>query len=299
MLVRGVVGLTRTRFKRGDVSATVTPAISRFGETGPLFGTGQVLPVARPRAYDHQELRDRPVLAVTGLLAEARVAAGPGIMVVSSGGDVERLEAALDRAVAADISAIISFGIAGGLAPGLPPGSALVARTILTENGDFFESDRAWSRRLSAALGGVPMVDIVGVDAPVTDPRQKRALHTNTGAAAVDMESHVAARVAHIHGLPFAAFRVIADPAERHLPHAAVVGMRPDGKLALGALLRSLLREPRQLPQLARTALDASAAFAALLRSRKMLAAGLSFGDFSELLLDVPREDVVCGSLPI
>jgi hopanoid-associated phosphorylase len=233
------------------------------------------------------------------MAAEARVAAGPGIEVISSGGCTARLEAALSRAIAGNVSAIISFGIAGGLAPKLPPGSALVARMIITENGEFYESDRAWAHRLSAILGGVPIVDIVGVDVPVTDPRKKRALYVDTGASAVDMESHVAARMAHAHRLPFAAVRVIADPAERHLPHAAVVGMGPDGKIALGALLRSLLREPRQLPQLTRTALDAGAAFAALLRSRKLIAGGLGFGDFSELLLDMPREDVVCGPLPV
>ncbi len=221
---------------------------------------------------------------------------------ICSGGSAARLEAALKRAVAGNISAIISFGIAGGLAPKLPPGSALVARTIITETGECFESNRAWSERLSAALGGVPIVDIAGVDVPVTDPHKKRALYIDTGAAAVDMESHVAARIAHAQRLPFAAVRVVADPAERHLPHAAVVGMGTDGNFAFGALIRSLLREPRQLPQLARTALDAGAAFAALLRSRKMIAGGLGFGDFGfgdfgELLLDVPREDVICGSL--
>jgi hopanoid-associated phosphorylase len=220
-------------------------------------------------------------------------------MVVSSGGRADRLEAALHQAIERDVCAIISFGIAGALAPGLPPGSALVARSIITESGDAFESDRAWSQRLSKALGGAPVVDMAGVDAPVTDPQAKRALHVSTGAVAVDMESHVAARIAQLHRLPFTAFRVIADPAERRLPHAAVVGMQPDGKVAIGALLRSLLREPRQVPLLTRTALDAGAAFAALLRGRKMIAGGLGIGDFGELLLDVPREDVVCGSLPV
>jgi adenosylhomocysteine nucleosidase len=237
-------------------------------------------------------------LAVTGLTAEARVAAGRGIEVISSGGCVARLQAELDQAVARNVSAIISFGIAGGLAPNLPAGSALVARRIITENGERFHCDPAWSQRLSTSLG-VPMVDIVGVDVAVSDPHKKRTLHTDTGASAVDMESHIAARVAHAHGLPFAAFRVVADPAERSLPHAAVVGMAPDGSLALGALLRSLLREPRQLPQLARTALDAGAAFSALLRGRKMIAGSLGFGDLDELLLDVPGEDEVCRPLPV
>lgn len=290
--------MARTRFKRGESSAArISSALAWLGESDPLFGNGQLAHPNRPRAFGPQ--RDTPVLAVTGLVAEARVAAGPGIMAITSGGSAAHLEGALNRAVAHGVRAIISFGIAGGLAPYLPAGSALVARAIVTENGESFHSDRSWSRRLSAALGGAPIVDIAGVDHPVADPQKKRALHVGTGAVAVDMESHVAARVAHANRLPFAALRVVADPAERQLPQAALAGMRPDGTLAYGALLRSLLREPGQLPLLARTALDAGAAFTVLFRSRKMVAARLGFGDFGELLLDVPREDVICGSLPV
>jgi len=291
--------LTRKRFKRGEISAAGASTLTRVDETSLLFGNSQFAHVYRPRAHGPGQLWDRPVLAVTGLLAEARVAAGPGIMVVSSGGCAVSLEKALNCAVAKNACAIISFGIAGALAPGLSPGSALVARAIVTESGESFESDRAWTQRISKALGGAPIVDIAGVDAPVTGPQGKRALHLITGAVAVDMESHVAARAAHRHQLPFAAFRVISDPVHREVPHAAVVGMRPDGTVSLRALVRSLLREPRQLPQLTRTALDAGAAFAALLRSRKMIASGLGFGDLGELLLDMPREDIVCGSLPV
>jgi adenosylhomocysteine nucleosidase len=289
--------LTRTRFKRGEFSPGGTSSLARYEETDPLFGNSQPSHVYRPRAFAPPA--QKPVLAVTGLLAEARVAAGPGVVVVSSGGCCAQLEATLAQAVANNVCAIISFGISGGLAPGLPAGSALVARSIITETGECFESDRSWSQRLAKALGGAPIVDMAGVDAPIIHPQGKRALHVSTGAVAVDMESHVAARAARRCGLPFAALRVIADPAERPLPHAAVVGMRPDGKFAIGAILYSLLRQPRQVPQLAHAALDAGAAFATLLRSRKMIAASLGFGDFGELLLDVPREDVIGGSLPV
>ncbi len=45
-------------------------------------------------------------------------------------------------------------------------------------------------------------------------PSCKAALHSETGAAAVDMESHIAAAYAAEAGLPFAALRVISDPAQ-------------------------------------------------------------------------------------
>jgi hopanoid-associated phosphorylase len=240
-----------------------------------------------------------PVIAVTGLRVEAKLAAGPRVLVMSGGGDGAALARALATTAADKASAIISFGVAGGLAPGLAPGSSLVARSIITESGERFDGDPAWSLRLSAALGGAPIVDMAGVDSPVVDHEAKRALHAKTGAYVADMESHIAARVAAAYRLPFAAFRVVSDPAERRLPHAALVGMQSDGTLALGAVARSLLRDPRQVPQLLRTALDASAAFGALFRGRQMLAGALGFTDFSELMLDLPVEEVIRGPLQI
>lgn len=240
-----------------------------------------------------------PVIAVTGLRVEAKLAAGPRVLVMSGGGDGAALARALATAAADKASAIISFGVAGGLAPGLAPGSSLVARSIITESGERFDGDPAWSLRLSAALGGAPIVDMAGVDSPVIDHAAKRALHVKTGAFVADMESHIAARVAAAYQLPFAALRVVADPAERRLPHAALVGMQSDGTLALGAVARSLLRDPRQVPQLFQTALDARAAFEALFRGRKLLAGALGFTDFRELMLDMPAEDVIGGPLQV
>jgi hopanoid-associated phosphorylase len=232
-------------------------------------------------------------------MAEARAASGPDIRVLSGGGDAARLTSDLEQAVANDAAAIISFGIAGGLAPGLKPGTCLIARSVLTVEGDQYFADLTWARKLSLTVGEALIVDFAGVDTPVVGPAAKRALHVQTGAVAVDMESHIAARIAAKYNLPFVAFRVIADPAERQLPHAALVGMRRDGSIAVGAVLKSLLAQPRQIPMLVRTALDAKAAFSALFRGREMLTGSFGFGDFRELLLDVPRENILGGSLPV
>jgi adenosylhomocysteine nucleosidase len=77
------------------------------------------------------------------------------------------------------------------------------------------------------------------------------------------------------------------------------VAIKPDGSLAFGAIARSLLRDPSQVPLLLQTARDARAAFTALFRGRKMLAGALGFTDFNEFLLDVPAEDVLGGPLRV
>jgi hypothetical protein len=96
------------------------------------------------------------------------------------------------------------------------------------------------------------------------------------GALVADTESHVAARIDDAYGLPFAAFRVVADPAHRQLPHAALVAIRPDGSLAFGAILGSLLKNPRRVPQLMRTANDARAAFVGLYSAAERCLPGAS-----------------------
>ena len=130
-----------------------------------------------------------------------------------------------------------------------------------------------------------PLAAAAAADGPA-EPAEKRRLHLRTGAVAVDTESHVAARIAAAHRIPFAACRAVIDPAHSVLPPAAVFGLRHDGTADVIAVLRSLARQPSQLPALARTALDARVAAAALRRGRRLLGAGLAFPYFEELALD-------------
>jgi hypothetical protein len=57
------------------------------------------------------------------------------------------------------------------------------------------------------------VVTVMGQDAPLADPAAKLRLHQSLGTVAVDLESHVAARIATARNLSFAACRVILDPA--------------------------------------------------------------------------------------
>jgi hopanoid-associated phosphorylase len=213
------------------------------------------------------------ILAVTGLQRERRLLAGPGVEAVAGGGDHARLAAVLDR-LAPGMDGIISIGIAGALAPGLRPGQWVVA-TAVQAGGETMPTDRDWTDRLVSRLSHAKQGLLLGSDDMVAAAAQKAELHRMSGALAVDMESHVAARIATRHCLPFVAARVISDASHRTLPPAARVGMRRDGGVDLPAVLRSLLASPWQLPALIRTGLEAEWGFRALRRGRRRLGAGL------------------------
>jgi adenosylhomocysteine nucleosidase len=230
-------------------------------------------------------VNNRPIIAVTCLSFEAKVAAGPGISVLC--GTAQRYVDKLEAAARQGGSGIISIGIAGGLAPGLSPGDWVVASGVVS-GAERYDTEARWSRRLLEALPGAVYADISGVDAPVVAEQDKRRLHHDTATVAVDMESHIAARIAASHGIPFAACRVIIDPAERTLPPAALVGMRSDGKADVIAVFASLLRQPRQMLALLRVVADARAARSALFQGRRRLGADLGFPGF-EAQLSVAR----------
>jgi len=214
---------------------------------------------------------------------EARIALGPGVAVICN--HASQLVASLEAAAKRGAAGIISFGIAGGLAPDLNAGDWVVGSGVRTEHGHF-PTDRGWARALLEALPSAVHAEIVGTDAPVAEPSEKRRLHLRTGAVAVDTESHVAARIAAAHRIPFAACRAVIDPAHSLLPPAAMYGLRHDGTADVFAVLRSVVRQPSQLPALTRTALDARVAAAALRRGRRLMGAGLGFPYFSEPALD-------------
>jgi adenosylhomocysteine nucleosidase len=207
------------------------------------------------------------ILAVCGLQRERRILSNPGVEVAVGAGDLDRL--------AVGKRGVISIGIAGALAPGLRPGTWVVAAAV-HDGSELLATDPEWTARLIARLPAVERGTLFGLDAIAATAEQKAKLHRLSGAIAVDMESHLAARVAHRHGLPFVAARVISDAAHRSLPPAAQVGMRLDGGVDILAVLGSLLMQPWQLPALVRTGWEAEQAFRALLRGHRLLGPGLA-----------------------
>ena len=167
----------------------------------------------------------RPIIAVTCLSFEARVAAGPGIAVLcGTARPIDKLGSAVRRGG----SGIISIGIAGGLAPGLAPGHWVVASGVV--NGrDRYATDPAWSSRLLEALPSAVYADISALT-PRSWPRP-----TSTGCTRPPAPWRSTPRI-HCgadrrgHGIPFAA-RVIIDPAEQtRCRRPRWIGVRSDGR---------------------------------------------------------------------
>jgi adenosylhomocysteine nucleosidase len=192
---------------------------------------------------------------VVGLHAEARLARRFGVPVVIGGGTAAGAEAAARRAVAAGATALVSFGLAGGLEPGLLPGTLVVPAAVLSD-GAWFAADPA----LMELLGSATPHRVLAIETVVADADSKRRLLHETGAAAVDLESGAVARVAAVHGLPFAVLRAICDPAERDLPPAALVALDARGGIGLARVVASVIARPGQVPVLLRLAADAAAA---------------------------------------
>jgi hopanoid-associated phosphorylase len=203
---------------------------------------------------------------MTGLQSEARCVSthlGDQMILAVSGARRDGAEAAALRLIAAGATHLLSFGLAGGLDPSLEPGRVLLPHRIVTETGRVHPVDPEWHARLLKALA--PLSPLGGtelsVDTPLATVAAKQAAWKRTGAAAVDMESHLLAAT----GLPVLVLRVICDPADAALPPAALVGVKPDGGTDLRAVLASLLRRPGQIPALARLARAAGIAERALL----------------------------------
>jgi hypothetical protein len=218
---------------------------------------------------------------------EAAIAAGPAVVGVVGPGPwrvARRLHGMLDGAVS--WAGIISFGCAAGLDPDLARGDCVVATSVLTPDG-IVASDPDWSRALLARLPGARPGLIAGTDAPLATAAAKAALRRATGGAAADMETHAAALAARRHGLPFAACRVVLDPAWRTVPAAALAGLDDGGAWAV---LRALARAPGQAASLCALAGDAWVARRSLRRVRARLGPALG--------LHLPPSSLPPPSLP-
>ena len=216
----------------------------------------------------------KPIIAVTGMKREASVLAGLGVNVITGGGTAERLARELAEQ-SAGAAGIISFGMAGALDAGLRIGDWVVG-TSLTGSWEG-HCDGPWAEALAARMPDARRGCCYADGRLIADPAQKRAIGQNLGALVVDMESHIAAQAAAAAGVPFAILRCVSDEIDTALPPAIAVAMRPDGGIALGAVLGSIVKNPGQLPELLRNSAGFSRAFAALRQGAELAGPHLAF----------------------
>ena len=221
----------------------------------------------------HARPAAQTVGVITGLLTEAGLlpANGPGIYV--SAGIASNAYGGAVQLASAGAGGLISFGIAGGLDPRLAPGTLVLACAVVAPDGTRYECNERW-RRLVAdeARGRIQCADgiIAGRDTPVLGADDKAQLYIETGAAAVDMESHGTARAADEANIPFLAVRAIADPARRSVPDFALRGVDDRGRTRAMPVLAAALTRPWTWATLMGLARDHAAAMATLRKAGKL-----------------------------
>ena len=118
---------------------------------------------------------------------------------------------------------------------------------------------------------------VFGAVGPVLTPLEKEALWKETGSATVDVESRDAAEVAAHYGMPYAAVRIVLDPADREIPLSALSGVDDAGNTSAKALFKALAQRPQDIPGMLRIAADGRKATQSLLRTRQALGPFFSF----------------------
>ncbi len=214
---------------------------------------------------------------VTGLAAEAKLiekaharAGRPIPALACAGASAERAQTLAAQLIARGADVVLSFGLCGGLDPDLRPGDLLLADVIASATGESIPVSAPLREGLDARLREAGFIvaggDLLGSDTPVATADEKHRLFSQTGARAVDMESHGVAAAVQAAGVQVLVVRAVADPAERNLPKAALNAVSPDGRLRLLKSLATMYVRPWEGPALIRLAYEARLGFDTLER---------------------------------
>ena len=217
------------------------------------------------------------IAVVTGLAAEAKLiekaharASRPAPLLACAGASAERARTLATHLIAQGAEAVLSFGLCGGLDPDLRPGDLLLADVIVSATGEPIPVSTPLRAHLEARLREAGLIvaggDLLGSDTPVATADEKHSLFSQSGARAVDMESHGVAVAAQTAGAQVLVVRAVADPAERNLPKAALNAVGPDGRLRLLKSLATMYVRPWEGPALIRLAYEARLGFDTLER---------------------------------
>src|ERR1700693_3066324 len=168
------------------LSALGVGAVSEFEEHQQQGGRGRnvILGAGRDASVGNP-IDPRPILIVTGLVQEARIAAGPGMTVICSSSDPQQLRALLTVFDPSTIRGVISFGVAGGLDPTLKSGDVVVATEVLSGDARWVAGLPLHAEMIAGVARGrcrVVRGILAGAEQVAAARHVKAALHSETGA---------------------------------------------------------------------------------------------------------------------
>lgn len=183
-----------------------------------------------------------------------------------AGASAERAYRGARSLVDQGAEALLSIGIAGGLDAALRPGDIVLPDLVIGSDGAQWHAASEWHAAVLQDVPSPAIGPLLAAADPACTVAEKAALRARTGALAVDMESGAVAMAAAETNIPFLALRVIADPADRAIPRAALKGVAADGNRRPLAVLGGLMLRPGDLPALISLARDSKAALRQLRR---------------------------------
>ena len=185
------------------------------------------------------------------------------IVLACSGAGANNARTASELLITQGATRLISWGCAAALSETLKPGDLVLANTLIDAEGIQIDAHPVWhsytKNTLSTALE-VHAGNLAESHSIVATGKDKKHLHTQTGAVALDMESIAIAKVARQHNLPFLAIRAIADPVDMDLPKAIKHSLNNEGDIVLGKLLLFVVLHPAELSRLIKLGLHFNAA---------------------------------------
>lgn len=185
------------------------------------------------------------------------------IVLAYSGAGANNARTASELLITQGATRLISWGCAAALSETLKPGDLVLADTLIDVQGTQIGIDPDWhgyTKNLLSITLKVHTGSLAESKTIVATGQDKKHLHTQTGAVALDMESIAIAKVAKQHKLPFLAIRAIADPANMDLPKTINHSLNNEGDIVLGKLLLFIALHPAELPGLIKLGLHFNAA---------------------------------------
>jgi len=183
-------------------------------------------------------------------------------LITCSGAGPENAAKASQLLIDKGAERLISWGCAAALKASLHPGDLVFPQTLLTERHEELTIASPWFNGVLDRLSPLnPFTgSLVESSFIVADSLEKKSIHKQTRAIAVDMESIAIVKIAIQNNLPVLVIRCIADPVTMNLPEAVSYALNDQGDVVLVKLLWYLLTHPNELPGLIKLGLHFNAA---------------------------------------
>jgi len=188
------------------------------------------------------------------------------VILAYSGAGADNAQTASELLIAQGATRLISWGCAAAISDTLKPGDLVLADSLTDAEGGRntkFCVSADWHNHVNTLLSSYIKVhtgSLVESKNIVSSSSDKKHLHIQSGAIALDMESIAVAKVAKQNKLPFLVIRAIADPANMDLPKAINHSLNNEGDIILAKLLSYIVLHPAQIPGLIRLGLHFQAA---------------------------------------